>query len=48
MSRTAHLRLPFFDAQHRAFAEELDQWTHRAVADALKLPYTAPEAALRL
>jgi acyl-CoA dehydrogenase len=26
MSRTAHLRLPFFDAQHRAFAEELDEW----------------------
>ena len=28
MSRTAHLRLPFFDAQHRAFADELDQWAH--------------------
>jgi acyl-CoA dehydrogenase len=26
MSRTAYLRLPFFDAQHRAFAEELDEW----------------------
>jgi acyl-CoA dehydrogenase len=33
MSRTAHLRLPFFDAQHRAFAEELDQWAHQAVAE---------------
>jgi len=33
MSRTAHLRLPFFDAQHRAFAEELDQWAYGAVAD---------------
>jgi acyl-CoA dehydrogenase len=33
MSRTAHLRLPFFDARHRAFADELDQWTHKAAAD---------------
>ncbi|MGB7101411.1 MAG: acyl-CoA dehydrogenase family protein [Xanthobacteraceae bacterium] len=33
MSRTAHLRIPFFDAQHRAFAEELDAWAHQAVAD---------------
>jgi acyl-CoA dehydrogenase len=33
MSRTAHLRLPFFDAQHRAFADALDQWTYRAAAD---------------
>jgi acyl-CoA dehydrogenase len=33
MSRTAHLRIPFFDAQHRAFAEELDQWACQAVAD---------------
>jgi acyl-CoA dehydrogenase len=33
MSRTAHLRIPFFDAQHRAFAEELDAWAYRAVAD---------------
>ncbi len=33
MSRTAHLRIPFFDAQHRAFAEELDQWAFAAVAD---------------
>jgi acyl-CoA dehydrogenase len=33
MSRTAHLRLPFFDAAHRAFAEELDQWAGQAVAD---------------
>ena len=24
MSRTAHLRIPFFDVQHRAFADELD------------------------
>ncbi len=33
MSRTAHLRLPFFDATHRAFAEELDQWAVAAAAD---------------
>jgi acyl-CoA dehydrogenase len=33
MSRTAHLRIPFFVAQHRAFAEELDQWAFRAVVD---------------
>jgi acyl-CoA dehydrogenase len=33
MSRTAHLRLPFFDAAHRAFAEELDQWAGQATAD---------------
>lgn len=33
MSRTAHLRIPFFDAQHRAFAEELDQWAFAAVAE---------------
>ncbi len=33
MSRTAHLRIPFFDAQHRAFAEELDTWAYQAVAD---------------
>ncbi len=33
MSRTAHLRIPFFDAQHRAFAEELDAWALQAVAD---------------
>jgi len=33
MSRTAHLRVPFFDAQHRAFAEELDAWAYQAVAD---------------
>ncbi len=33
MSRTAHLRLPFFNAQHRAFAEELDAWAYQAVAD---------------
>jgi acyl-CoA dehydrogenase len=33
MSRTAHLRLPFFDAAHRAFAEEIDQWAGQAVAD---------------
>ncbi len=33
MSRTAHLRIPFFDAQHRAFAEELDHWAYQAVAD---------------
>ena len=33
MSRTAHLRLPFFDAKHRAFAEELDQWAVAAAAE---------------
>jgi acyl-CoA dehydrogenase len=33
MSRTAHLRVPFFDAQHRAFAEMIDQWAHQAVLD---------------
>jgi acyl-CoA dehydrogenase len=33
MSRTAHLRLPFFDAQHRAFADELDQWARDKVAE---------------
>ena len=33
MSRTAHLRLPFFDPQHRAFADELDQWAHDKAAD---------------
>jgi acyl-CoA dehydrogenase len=33
MSRTAHLRVPFFDAQHRAFADELDQWALHAVDD---------------
>ncbi len=33
MNRTAHMRLPFFDGQHRAFADELDQWTHHAAAD---------------
>jgi len=33
MNRTAHLRLPFFDAKHRAFADELDQWAHQAVTD---------------
>ncbi len=33
MSRTAHLRIPFFDARHRAFADEVDQWAQHAVAD---------------
>jgi acyl-CoA dehydrogenase len=33
MSRTAHLGVPFFDAQHRAFAAELDQWAQHAVDD---------------
>ena len=33
MSRTAHLRLPFFDAKHRAFADEIDQWAGDAAAD---------------
>jgi len=32
MSRTAHLRLPFFDAQHRAFADELDPWAGAAAS----------------
>ena len=33
MSRIAHLRIPFFDAQHRAFAEELDQWAQETVKE---------------
>jgi acyl-CoA dehydrogenase len=33
MSRTAHLGVPFFDAQHRAFAAELDRWAQHAVDD---------------
>ena len=33
MSRTAHLRLPFFDAKHRAFADEIDQWAGDTAAD---------------
>jgi len=33
MSRTAHLRVPFFDAQHRSFADDLDQWACRAVRE---------------
>ena len=33
MSRTAHLRIPFFDVQHRAFADELDAWAREKVAD---------------
>lgn len=34
MSRTtAHLQVPFFDARHRAFADELDQWARHAAAD---------------
>jgi acyl-CoA dehydrogenase len=33
MKRTAHLRVPFFDTAHRAFAEEIDAWAGRAVAD---------------
>jgi acyl-CoA dehydrogenase len=33
MNRTAHLRLPFFDAQHRAFADELDQWAKETAPD---------------
>ena len=33
MSRTAHLRIPFFDAQHRAFADDLDQWAREAVLE---------------
>jgi acyl-CoA dehydrogenase len=33
MSRTAHLGVPFFEAQHRAFADELDQWARQAADD---------------
>jgi acyl-CoA dehydrogenase len=33
MSRTAHLRLPFFTAEHRAFAEELDRWAQQRAAE---------------
>ena len=33
MSRTTHLRLPFFDAKHRAFADEIDQWAGDTAAD---------------
>jgi acyl-CoA dehydrogenase len=33
MSRTGHLRLPFFDAEHRAFAEKLDEWAGEATAE---------------
>ena len=33
MSRTAHLRIPFFDAHHRDFADKLDQWADQAVAE---------------
>ena len=33
MSRTGHLRLPFFAAEHRAFAEELDEWAAEATAE---------------
>jgi acyl-CoA dehydrogenase len=33
MSRTGHLRLPFFDAEHRAFAEKLDEWAGQATAE---------------
>src|SRR5208283_4010727 len=33
MSQTTHLRLPFFDAKHRAFADEIAQWAGDAAAD---------------
>jgi alkylation response protein AidB-like acyl-CoA dehydrogenase len=33
MSRTTHLRLPFFDAKHRAFADEIDQWAGDTAVD---------------
>jgi len=33
MSRTEHLRLPFFDGEHRAFADKLDEWARQAAAD---------------
>ena len=33
MSRTGHLRLPFFDAEHRAFAERLDEWAGEATTE---------------
>ncbi|MGA9320462.1 MAG: hypothetical protein WBW06_05305, partial [Xanthobacteraceae bacterium] len=42
MSRTAHLRLPFFDAQHRAFADELDEWARATVAEVEGGPHPNP------
>jgi acyl-CoA dehydrogenase len=33
MNRTAHLRVPFFAAEHRTFADELDAWATGAAAD---------------
>lgn len=33
MSRTEHLRLPFFDAEHRDFADDIDEWAQRATAE---------------
>ncbi len=42
MSRTAHLRLPFFDAQHRAFADDLDQWARARVAEVEGGPHPNP------
>src|ERR1700683_829111 len=33
MSRTGHLRLRFVDAEHRVFAEELDEWAAEATAE---------------
>ena len=42
MSRTAHLRLPFFDATHRSFAEELDEWARSAVAEVEGGPHPHP------
>ena len=33
MSRTAHLGVPFFEAPHRAFADELDRWARQAAED---------------
>jgi len=33
MSRTEHLRLPFFDAEHRDFADDIDEWAQQATAE---------------
>lgn len=33
MSRTEHLRLPFFEAEHRDFADDIDEWAQQATAE---------------
>jgi acyl-CoA dehydrogenase len=33
MSRTEHLRLPFFDRDHRDFADDIDEWAQQATAE---------------